>query len=185
MKQNTSSSDAAISTSQPSPQPQAIQHAAPLSPPKMKSTIATHKDTAPSEKEIETTIEERDDDAMFYRSLQDVLDESRLNTKEGVDSLSNLSENDPQLVAIATAISKRTGMSISSATRKILEWQKEIETRKKEEQETEEEKEKAKKEKRMATVPIWRCAVCGRADKPWIACYVRPYIVKYTEIEVG
>ncbi len=26
---------------------------------------------------------------------------------------------------------------------------------------------------------ILRCAVCGRADKPWIAYWVAPYIVAY------
>ena len=29
--------------------------------------------------------------------------------------------------------------------------------------------------------PIWRCGVCGRADKPYIVCYVAPYVVRYEE----
>jgi len=43
----------------------------------------------------------------------------------------------------------------------------------------EKEKEKAKAENRAALVPIWRCAVCGRADISYIACYVAPFIVRY------
>ena len=38
--------------------------------------------------------------------------------------------------------------------------------------------------KMLAAKPIWRCAVCGRADKPWIVCWVAPYIVGYTEVAV-
>jgi hypothetical protein len=29
---------------------------------------------------------------------------------------------------------------------------------------------------------IWRCGVCGRADKPYIACWVAPYIVRYGRV---
>ena len=36
--------------------------------------------------------------------------------------------------------------------------------------------------KAMGARPIWRCGVCGRADKPWIACYVAPFIVRYEKI---
>ena len=43
---------------------------------------------------------------------------------------------------------------------------------------------KAKLEKRKAMVPIWRCAVCGRADLPYIACFVSPYIVRYQEVDI-
>lgn len=49
----------------------------------------------------------------------------------------------------------------------------------------EKEVEAAKAERRKAMVPIWRCGVCGRADKPYIACYVAPFIVRYEEIEVS
>jgi hypothetical protein len=38
---------------------------------------------------------------------------------------------------------------------------------------------KAGKQKLRA---IWRCAVCGRADKPWVACWVSPYIVRYEAV---
>ena len=36
------------------------------------------------------------------------------------------------------------------------------------------------KETRM--VPIWRCAVCGRADLPYVACWVAPYVVRYDPV---
>jgi hypothetical protein len=36
-----------------------------------------------------------------------------------------------------------------------------------------------KTKKRQA---IWRCGACGRADKPYIACFVAPYIVRYDEV---
>ena len=44
--------------------------------------------------------------------------------------------------------------------------------------------EKAQREKRKAQVPIWRCAVCGRADLPYIVCHVSPYIVRYIDRDV-
>jgi hypothetical protein len=42
-----------------------------------------------------------------------------------------------------------------------------------------------KKTKKKGRVPIWRCAVCGAADKPYIACYVAPYVVRYEERELN
>lgn len=50
--------------------------------------------------------------------------------------------------------------------------------------EQEKEVELAKATKRKALLPIWRCGVCGRADKPYIACYVAPFIVRYEGIEI-
>ena len=41
----------------------------------------------------------------------------------------------------------------------------------------------AKADRRKALVPIWRCSVCGRADKPYIACYVAPFILRYEEVQ--
>lgn len=46
------------------------------------------------------------------------------------------------------------------------------------------EKEK-QKTRVVGTRPIWRCGVCGRADKPWIACYVAPFIVGYEHVDLG
>jgi hypothetical protein len=48
--------------------------------------------------------------------------------------------------------------------------------------EQEKEIELAKAERRKALVPIWRCGVCGRADKPYIACFVAPFILRYEEV---
>jgi rubrerythrin len=45
----------------------------------------------------------------------------------------------------------------------------------------EKEQQQAKLMKRKSMIPIWRCAVCGRDDKPYIACWVSPYIVRYEE----
>ena len=41
------------------------------------------------------------------------------------------------------------------------------------------------KTKTLGAQPIWRCGVCGRADKPWIACYVAPFIVRYEKVPLG
>ena len=65
---------------------------------------------------------------------------------------------------------------------KLLEWQKmQLDVREKME-EQEKEVELAKAQNRKALVPIWRCGVCGRADKPYIACFVQPFIVRYEEV---
>eukprot|EP01040_Poterioochromonas_malhamensis_P002068 gene2068-2204_t len=46
-------------------------------------------------------------------------------------------------------------------------------------------KSEAKKSgKKKSLVPIWRCGVCGRANEPYIACYVAPFIVRYEERDI-
>lgn len=62
------------------------------------------------------------------------------------------------------------------ATEELLKWQ---DARKCVEEELEKVEVK-KKEERVE--PIWRCAVCGRADKPYIVCHVAPYIVGFRRI---
>ncbi len=41
----------------------------------------------------------------------------------------------------------------------------------------------AKKVRRKARLAIWRCAVCGRANMPYIACYVAPFICESREFD--
>jgi hypothetical protein len=40
---------------------------------------------------------------------------------------------------------------------------------------------KAKRKGKKITIPMWRCAVCGRADMPYIACYVVPFLVLFDD----
>jgi rubrerythrin len=80
-------------------------------------------------------------------------------------------ETDERWKTIINSLS--TSLQIKPETAKELskKWKKQQEKLKKALQE----QEKAKTE----LVPIWRCAVCGRADMPYIACTVAPYIVRY------
>lgn len=57
---------------------------------------------------------------------------------------------------------------------KQKELQKQLEQQKKDE-------ELAKLMKKKIKIPIYRCAVCGRADLPYIVCWVSPYIARYEE----
>ena len=92
------------------------------------------------------------------------------------------------MVDLARRLSAVLGVDLEGARALLREWQLNEEDAQDKmgevEKEKEKEKEKVKKEKRKALLPIWRCAVCGAADKPYIACYVSPYIVRYEECDV-
>jgi hypothetical protein len=122
--------------------------------------------------------------ASFDSALQDLLDARGLNTKEGVGHLSTLSLDSAELQDLAHEISNVLEISVDAAVHLLREWQESHATVREKLVEQEEEKAKAKLQNRKALVPIWRCGVCGRADKPYIACYVRPFIVRYEEVDI-
>ncbi len=123
--------------------------------------------------------------SIFTQTLQDVLDQMRLNTKDGVSYLSKLSLDSAHLNDIAQQIASRTNLALDEVLEFLQKWQ--VESRSIEDlaNNFENEIEKAKKLKTKTRVPIWRCGVCGRADQPYIACYVAPYIVRYEERDFG
>ena len=70
-----------------------------------------------------------------------------------------------------------TSMSVKEATEQLLKWQKA-------QKNLEDQIRQVKIRKRnRGQEAIWRCAVCGRANEPYIACWVAPYIVGYRAVE--
>lgn len=138
------------------------------------------------DEEVEHTNQESSDlnKNKFLQLLQDILDERGLNSKEGVQTLSSLTVDSAEFHELAQEISNKLGIPLQNAIDMIIGWQEEQANVYEKLEEQEREMEKAKQEKRKAKVPIWRCGVCGRADKPYIACYVRPFIVRYEETEI-
>lgn len=120
----------------------------------------------------------------FEKKLQKILDERGLNSQEGVVNLSSLSIESDEIQSIIKEISIFLNISYKSATEKIIKWRENLDIVKNKLKEQIIEKEMAKLEKRKALLPIWRCAVCGRADLPYIYCYVSPYIIRYDEFDI-
>ena len=120
----------------------------------------------------------------FLVKLQDLLDARGLNSQQGVERLSQLDPSSSEMRALAQEIADTLQISVEEAQEKLRGWQKDQKNVRDAMQEQEREMEKARKEKRRALVPIWRCAVCGAANKPYIACYVAPYIVRYDEVDI-
>jgi len=157
-------------------------------PPALQSNVSnivtTTKKEVNEEVQLPTELQTEEpqnncDDTIFYQSLQTVLDNLGLNTRNGIEETSVDTE---KLAELALKLSVLTGISYAMAHDKLLEWQKiQLDVREKME-EQEKEVELAKAQNRKALVPIWRCGVCGRADKPYIACFVQPFIVRYEEV---
>lgn len=134
-----------------------------------KSALKKKTDAPPVEE-----IEEHKEDIVvepYLLALQAILDERGLNTKEGVEKLSQLSPNSREFIELANEIANRLQLSFDEVVAKLKEWQRK--------QEDIREKVKQAETDTQGMVPIWRCGVCGRADKPYIACYVAPFIVRY------
>mmetsp|Transcript_9221 Transcript_9221/g.19742 ORF Transcript_9221/g.19742 Transcript_9221/m.19742 type:complete len:458 (+) Transcript_9221:186-1559(+) len=118
-------------------------------------------------------------DSKVLETLQTFIDEQGLGSEEGAKSLARLDPNSKEFEDMVARIQERTALSYDEARRQLRQWQT-----LQEDLEAMIEREKEKK-KTLGARPIWRCGVCGRADKPWIACYVAPFIVGYEKIPVG
>ena len=115
-------------------------------------------------------------DSNVLNTLQAVIDELGIGSEEGARQLKNMNPNSKEFANLLLRLQKDTGMSYVAAKAKLTEWQSLQEN-------LEEMIQKEKiKTKTLGARPIWRCGVCGRADKPWIACYVAPFIVRYEKI---
>jgi SpoVK/Ycf46/Vps4 family AAA+-type ATPase len=115
----------------------------------------------------------------FLVKLQSTLDRLGLNSAQGVERLSTLDPNHPEILAIAHDIARSCGFDLKTVKAMLAEWSSDQETVRDLLRQQKEEEAQAKAQGRAVAVPIWRCGVCGRADLPYIACYVQPFIVRY------
>jgi hypothetical protein len=118
-------------------------------------------------------------DINLLRSLQNFVDEQGLGSQEGARRLAQLDPQSSDFAELVMRLERELEMSPAEAKAQLLDWQS------KQKDLEEMVQEQLTKSKTMGARPIWRCGVCGRADKPWIACYVAPFIVRYEKIPVG
>ena len=159
-------------------------------PPKSAITQTIRMDTDTNQQQIETapsdtatTEEEQENlfrgvDRQVLRTLQDFVDREGLSSEEGTRRLAYLAPTGAEFANLVARLQNELNMSHADATAQLLEWQsahKDLEK---------ELTEQAIKTKTLGVRPIWRCGVCGRADKPWIACYVAPFIVGYEKVPI-
>ena len=116
-------------------------------------------------------------DSHVLRTLQDVLDEQGLNSEEGSQQIARMDPTSAQFEALVDRLVHELRMTPESAREQLSAWQDaQMELEKQIQQQ---------KHKTMGAKPIWRCGVCGRANKPYIACWVAPYIVGYESVEMN
>jgi hypothetical protein len=113
-------------------------------------------------------------DPAMLKSLQTVLEANGLNSDAGVQKVTKMSP--AELTSFAYDLAKEMNVPLQVALDHLNKWKDAVkslgELRAKVEAEV-------KSKKRQA---IWRCAVCGRANLPFIVCYVAPYIVGYQAV---
>jgi hypothetical protein len=134
----------------------------------------------PTEVAVGSSGETTDHPTEFLCALQTLLDQ------KGLTSNAKLAELDIRgelFKELCTSLSNQLNVPYDTVYDMMIKWQsdqkKVVEELKKQKQEIEQ----AKRMKRKAQIPIWRCGVCGRADLPYIVCYVSPRIVRYTEVD--
>jgi hypothetical protein len=167
------------------PPPPRMMAANALPPPAPKTAQRTTRSTAKKlieEPKLEPESAE-DIDQSFLQSLQNILDERGLNSKEGILELLDLSEDD--LEDLAADLAQRLQVDVETVKAMLKEWQQNQRKTLAKLEELENDLAVMRKTKKKGRVPIWRCGVCGRADKPYIACWVQPYVVRYEERELN
>ena len=113
--------------------------------------------------------------------LQNFLVERGMNSEDGAKLFANLDPSDPLFQALVNQAVKYLGWTPTQAQNQLVLWQnaqKQLWI----EFEKEQERERSAGNTMQA---IWRCAVCGKADKPWIVCFVAPYIVRYEPVNTN
>jgi hypothetical protein len=116
-------------------------------------------------------------DRRILQGLQDYTEKEGLDSEEGAQRLSNLNPASAEFMDLLARLVDATGMEPDAAREQLIKWQKAQKKLKRMVEET--------KTKIVGARPIWRCAVCGQANKPWIVCYVAPYIADYEQVTVG
>ena len=89
------------------------------------------------------------------------IDEEGLDSEEGIRKLSRLDPTSQEFIDMLARLVNATGMDPDAARNELIKWQKAQKDLKK--------MIEATKSAVIGARPIWRCAVCGRANKPWIA----------------
>jgi hypothetical protein len=107
------------------------------------------------------------------RHLQTVLDSFGLSSEAGTHALCAGGIDGPMGAALMHALQQQCSMHPAIARQLLERW---IEAQRQLEEQVQE-------ARRRRLRPIWRCGVCGRADKPFIACYVAPYIVRLEAVD--
>ena len=131
---------------------------------------------------ITSSNEDSSDLNNILPTLQFLLDSLGLNSEKGIDRLTNSNIDSDEMNLLAQEIAKSCNLSIETARELLRKWQAMQLDVKEQVKKQQKEMELAKAQNRKALVPIWRCGVCGQADKPYIACYVAPFIVRYDEL---
>jgi hypothetical protein len=174
-------------------------------PPSTQTSIATRSAMKKIERVVEETrVEEIEDDdeereeeteeeedeengpdrGALLSSLQDLLDERGWNSKKGIEKILSLSGSEFD-GAVVMEIARRLGADAETVRSMLKKWKEDQREMLLTLEEAEKELEKMKLTKKRGRVPIWRCGVCGRADKTYIACYVAPYVVRYEERDLN
>lgn len=158
----------------------ATVHAAPLPAPVLQTHIDTEKAQPKPQPAAPPAADFQPQTDLFssvpptaLSELQKLLQLTYLDNEEGIKQILSGGQNGPladmlvhQLAAsmrIAPDYARQIMQQWLSAQQKLEDLQKEVKKRK--------------------LRPIWRCRVCGRADMPFIACYVAPFIVRYDETD--
>ena len=118
-----------------------------------------------------------DVDTRVLGRLQQVLDSMGLNTEEGMATVNGMQPGDPQFLEFVRSLQETLGLSETDAAAAICTWTRAY-------QKMAAKRKQLKAQKKRTMQPIWRCAVCGRADLPQIVCYVAPYIVRYQPVDM-
>ena len=117
----------------------------------------------------------------ILKSLQNFIDDLELGSEEGAKYLASINPDSKEFNELITRLQKETGLSFEGAKAKLLEWQSGQENL---DAMIEKQKQKSKTLGALSQFG-GRCSVCGVSDKPWIACYAAPYIVRYEKVPIG
>ena len=109
------------------------------------------------------------------RVLQDYLDEAGVTDMEGARELARLRPGDARYEELIRLLTN-AGYSRASAEDQLAKWKGAHESLE------DLQRQVKKKTQTLGQEPIWRCAVCGRDDQPYIVCHVAPFIVGYRPI---
>jgi Holliday junction resolvasome RuvABC ATP-dependent DNA helicase subunit len=165
----------------------AFQHDTAPPPPVFETTILTETVAAPEASEEEPGPSDDDQRAagvgfggnnnmQFLGALQDFLRAQGLETEQGVSDLAGMAMSDPRMGQYIGEIVRSLGVDRQAAVDLLLDWQSRQADVK---DQIYQQKTKLAKKGRVA---IWRCAICGQSDLPYIVCYVAPFISGFQEV---
>ena len=157
----------------------ATQTATVTSPPLLAPSLEMRSETTIMPNQSSQTESKGHTYNLFLNQLQKIIDAKQLNSEE---SMAYLSDN---LDSLLDMISAELGVSTDVVRELMTRWRGEQAKLREILRKHEEEVAVAKAHKKKMLVPIWRCGVCGRADQPYIACYVAPFVVRYEERDMS